>query len=81
MVIGRSTNDWLIEPPAGPEEDCRHCERSEAIQGTWGALGLLDRRVASLLSMTVQTDRIPLWVAPKAVAAERDPEAGRSTIS
>jgi hypothetical protein len=31
--------------------------------------------------MTVQTDRIPLWVAPKAVAAERDPEAGRSTIS
>jgi hypothetical protein len=36
----------------------RHCERSEAIQRTQGAVRLLDRRVASLLAMTIPSEGI-----------------------
>jgi hypothetical protein len=35
----------------------RHCERSEAIQESWAPYGPLDRRVASLLAMTIPFHR------------------------
>ena len=35
----------------------RHCKQSEAIQGNWSASRLLDRRVASLLAMTILAER------------------------
>ena len=38
----------------------RHCERSEAIQGNGGRLATLDRRVASLLAMTIPFERSAL---------------------
>jgi hypothetical protein len=46
----------------------RHCERSEAIQESSGALRSLDRRVASLLAMTIRSDR--LWVQKRRKTVE-----------
>jgi YD repeat-containing protein len=68
----------------------RHCERSEAIQGTSGALRLLDRRVAiagpvgrasfdalRLLAMTIPSERVVLQsVLPLARMRAGTPGAG-----
>jgi hypothetical protein len=50
----RASKDARLSPGYG----------DEAIQRTWAPLRLLDRRVASLLAMTIPSIRSPLWQAP-----------------
>jgi hypothetical protein len=56
LTVSRTMKRALEQIAFGTNRD-RHCERSEAIQESSGALTPLDRRVASLLAMTIRFER------------------------